>query len=155
AAGNRAVCAATMTVADTTAPTLSCPAAITKNADAGQCSTVVTYTTPTASDNCAGATVRCTPASGTAFPVGTTTVTCTATDASNNTAQCSFTVTVLDRQAPAITCPAPITVQTSSNSGTAVTYPTPAAADNCGGTVTVSCTPASGTVFPLGTTTVT
>jgi hypothetical protein len=38
----------------------------------------------------------CSPASGSTFPVGTTTVTCTATDASGNTATCSFTVSVFD-----------------------------------------------------------
>src|SRR5262249_31276993 len=35
-----------------------------------------------------------TPASGSTFPLGTTTVNCTATDAAGNTATCSFTVTV-------------------------------------------------------------
>ncbi|MEK6321839.1 MAG: HYR domain-containing protein [Acidobacteriota bacterium] len=34
--------------------------------------------------------------SGSTFPLGTTTVTCTATDASGNTATCSFTVTVFN-----------------------------------------------------------
>ena len=38
----------------------------------------------------------CTPPSGSCFPPGVTTVTCTATDASANTATCSFTVTVFD-----------------------------------------------------------
>src|SRR6185503_12292687 len=57
---------------------------------------VVTNFTTTASDNCPGVTVVCTPASGSCFPVGTTTVTCTATDASGNTATCSFTVTVFN-----------------------------------------------------------
>jgi len=54
---------------------------------------------PVASDNCPGVTFACSPASGSTFPVGTTTVTCTATDTSNNTAQCSFTVTVLTASA--------------------------------------------------------
>ena len=54
---------------------------------------VVTYATPTASDNCS-ATVACVPPSGSMFPVGTTTVTCTATDTAGNTATCSFPVTV-------------------------------------------------------------
>jgi hypothetical protein len=57
---------------------------------------VVTYVTPTATDNCPGVTVACVPASGSVFPLGTTTVTCTATDASGNTATCSFSVRVFN-----------------------------------------------------------
>jgi hypothetical protein len=46
-------------------------------------------------DNIAGViTISCNPPSGSIFPVGVTTVQCTATDASGNTAQASFTVTV-------------------------------------------------------------
>jgi len=44
-------------------------------------------------------------ASGSTFPVGTTTNVWTATDGSGNTATCSFNVTVLDNQIPTITCP--------------------------------------------------
>jgi hypothetical protein len=40
------------------------------------------------------------PASGSFFPVGTTTVTATATDAVGHTASCTFTVTVVDAQNP-------------------------------------------------------
>src|SRR5206468_4539809 len=47
----------------------------------GNCSTTVTYTQPTALDNCDGArTVTCSPASGSVFNKGTTLVTCTASD---------------------------------------------------------------------------
>src|SRR4030095_2512739 len=38
----------------------------------------------------------CSPASGSVFALGTTTVTCTATDAAGNLATCSFTVTSFD-----------------------------------------------------------
>ena len=56
---------------------------------------VVTYTAPTATDIVdTSPSVVCTPASGEKFPVDTTTVTCTATDSSNNTATGSFTVDV-------------------------------------------------------------
>src|SRR5262249_39691531 len=50
----------------------------------------------TASDNCPGVTTACVPPSGSCLPVGATTVTCTATDASGNTAMCSFSITVFD-----------------------------------------------------------
>jgi hypothetical protein len=56
---------------------------------------VVNFTT-TASDNCPGVAVVCNPASGSCFPLGVTTVTCTATDAVGNTATCSFPVSVFD-----------------------------------------------------------
>lgn len=79
---------------DTLAPSVTCPTNITTAAAAGQTSKVVTYTAPAATDNLAGVTTNCTPASGSSFPVGTTTVQCTATDTSGNTANCSFNVTV-------------------------------------------------------------
>ena len=88
-------CSFTVTVQDTQPPTVSCPANM--NASTTQACAVVNYTTPTAMDNCTGATVNCSPASGTCFPLGATTVTCTATDGSNNTAQCSFTVAVTNQ----------------------------------------------------------
>ena len=75
------------------------------------------------------------PASGSVFYTGTTTVTATATDPSGNTATCSFTVTVNDNEAPAITCPADITVTHDPNScGSTVSYPALTATDNCGTT---------------------
>jgi hypothetical protein len=45
-------------------------------------------------DGCSATTVVCTPPSGSFFPIGTTPVLCTATDACGNTTSCSFTVTV-------------------------------------------------------------
>jgi hypothetical protein len=54
-----------------------------------------TYDAPTATDDVDGdVPVRCTPESGTVFPLGTTTVTCTATDSRGNTATASFKVSV-------------------------------------------------------------
>ena len=55
---------------------------------------VVTYTATANDDRDGALTPTCTPASGSTFPVGTTTVTCTATDAAGNTGTGSFTVTV-------------------------------------------------------------
>jgi hypothetical protein len=90
-----ATCSFNVTVNDAEKPSItSCPANITMTAAAGQCTAMVNYTTPAASDNC-GASVVCYPPSGSAFPQGTTTVTRTASDNSNNTASCSFTVTVI------------------------------------------------------------
>ena len=55
--------------------------------------TVVNYPAPTTTGACG--TVTCSPASGSVFPVGTTTVTCTAMAGSGNSPSCSFAVTVL------------------------------------------------------------
>ncbi|HVE69765.1 MAG TPA: HYR domain-containing protein [Thermoanaerobaculia bacterium] len=92
--------------------------------------------------------VSCTPASGLQFALGSTTVNCTSGNESG-----SFTVTVSDTTAPALALPNDISVAGSS-SGAAVTYQT-AAHDAVDGNVPVSCSPASGSVFPQGTTTVT
>jgi hypothetical protein len=55
----------------------------------------VSFTAPASADLVDGPVpVACTPASGSLFPVGTTTVTCTATDAHGNRATATFTVTV-------------------------------------------------------------
>ncbi len=80
--------------ADTEAPVITCPDAVTVPADA-PCGTPVHFTLPVR-DNCdPNVTVVCTPPSGTAFPVGTTEVVGVATDAAGNRTECRFTVTVL------------------------------------------------------------
>jgi hypothetical protein len=149
---------ATLTATDTVGPVLSdCPDPVSTTSDPGACSAAVFFKAPTATDACDGARpVTCTPASGSAFPVGVTTVTCTASDASDNSNACTFTVTVTDGEAPTLDdCPDGITTPESApGSGSAtVTYSPPAATDNCG--VAVACSPVSGSSFPVGTTTVT
>src|SRR4030095_4604501 len=85
-----------VTVNDTQPPVITCsPNKTATTASINDPCVAVTFTT-TATDNCPGVTVVCNPPSGSCFPVGTTTVTCTATDASSNTATCSFTVTVFN-----------------------------------------------------------
>jgi hypothetical protein len=84
----------TITVNDTTAPSITCPGNVTVFC-AGSAGSTVTYDTPTASDNCGGnPTVVCAPPSGNAFPIGSTTVNCTATDSCGNINSCNFTVSV-------------------------------------------------------------
>jgi hypothetical protein len=97
--GGGPTCTFTVTVNDTQPPSITCPAnvvAVAAPACPANTGTTVTYPPPTASDNCPGVTVACVPPSGTIFPVGTTTVTCTATDASGNTATCSFSVNIFN-----------------------------------------------------------
>ncbi|HLO31095.1 MAG TPA: HYR domain-containing protein [Anaerolineales bacterium] len=140
-----------VTVQDTTAPTLNLPANITVSTSAA--SVVVTYSA-SASDLVDGpVSVTCVPLSGSSFPVGSTTVNCSAADAHGNTGNGSFIVNVLDGDGPAITVPANITAEAIDASGAAVSY-SASATDVVDGSVAVSCSPVSGSTFPLGTTTV-
>lgn len=85
----------TLPVPDTTPPVLSgVPLDRTVTA-ASVAGAGVTYQAPTALDAVDGPRpVVCAPASGTTFPLGTTTVTCTAADTHGNTATATFTITV-------------------------------------------------------------
>ncbi|HWN09107.1 MAG TPA: PxKF domain-containing protein [Pyrinomonadaceae bacterium] len=86
-----------ITVQDTLAPNISCPADVVVNLPMNSTATsmVVNYPAVTATDSCSSSvTVNSTPASGSVFPVGTTTVNATADDGAGHTSECSFTVTV-------------------------------------------------------------
>ena len=125
----------TVTVNDTQLPTISCPSNISVSNDPGQCGAVVTFA-PTPNDNCPGVTSSCTPASGSFFPVGPTTVTCKATDASGNmSANCTFTVTVNDTEAPVVTCNVSTTTLWPANHDLINVGLSASATDNCPGTV--------------------
>ena len=63
----------------------------------------VTYPLPSATDNSGSVAVTCTPPSGPVFPLGTTTVTCVARDATGNTASVSFSVRVIETTPPTTT----------------------------------------------------
>ena len=80
-------------VIDSTPPTIACPADITTTAATGVSSAIVNYTV-TASDATSTVTLESTPASGSAFGLGTTVVNATAADSAGNTSGCSFNVTV-------------------------------------------------------------
>jgi hypothetical protein len=97
----------------------------------------------------------CVPASGATFPLGSTTITCTATNGSGITAApASFTADVVDTTAPVVTVPASVTAAAATSAGTSVTF-TATADDLVDGPITPTCTPASGAVFVQGATTVT
>ncbi|MBL7939054.1 MAG: HYR domain-containing protein, partial [Flavobacteriales bacterium] len=147
-------------VKDTIRPSISCPVNITVNADAGTCGAVVNYVAPVGTDNCGGATTIRTagPASGSLFPIGATTVTHQVTDAAGVQASCSFTVTVTDNIAPSISgCPANISVTALPGACDATaSWTAPSVGDNCpGATIAQTAGPASGSNFPIGTTTIT
>jgi hypothetical protein len=83
-----------VTVVDTTPPAFGdLPSPAVETAD--PTGRTVSYSTPRADDLVdASPSVGCLPASGSSFPIGTTPVTCTATDASGNTASATFDVSV-------------------------------------------------------------
>lgn len=138
--GNSGTCTFTVTVITSSVPTITCPTApltITANANcqAQITNALMAQNNPAASDACGGNVVITNNASGAFVSANSnTTVTWTATNGSA-TSTCSRTVQVLDQSLPVLTCPAPITVNTSQqqcsvdNSMVPVLLPT--ATDNC------------------------
>ncbi|MGR6086655.1 MAG: GEVED domain-containing protein [Arcticibacter sp.] len=129
------------------------PSNISLNAAANACGAVATFTAPTATDNCPvglGNVIQTAGLpSGSLFPVGTTVNTFSVTDAEGATVTSSFSVTVSDINAPAIT-----NVPANISSCNPVSWTVPTITDNCAGVITTS-THVPGTNFPSGTTTVT
>ena len=151
----------TITVNDLEKPIiLNCPTNITRTSDEGNCTANVSWTEPTAADNCtssAGLIWGKSYTPGTEFPVGVTTVTYTAKDEANNISEeCSFTVTVTDDQKPILSgCPVDIVINNSNGLCTGVaTWIEPIATDNCKGALTWTKSHLPGTVFLPGLTTV-
>jgi len=151
-----------ITVNDTVAPVLNAPANVTVNTGAGAtaCGAVVTEAqlgTATATDNAGAVSIaRNGVPAGNAFPVGTTTITYTATDDAGNSSSATQTVTVIDNTAPTITVPPP--TSTNADGAGHATIPNvvagTTASDNCG-PVTVTQSPLAGTVVGVGTHTIT
>jgi hypothetical protein len=161
--GNSGSATQTVTVIDNTVPVITAPANVTAYTGAGatSCGTVVsnaTIGTATATDNCpgVGAVSRTGVPSGNVFPVGTTTINYSVTDANGNTGTASQTVTVIDNTPPVISCPANITLEPTCPTGAIATWTPPVGTDNCPSAVTTRTAGAApGTVFPIGTSTVT
>ena len=95
-----------------------------------------------------------TPASGSIFPLGTTNVVATATNAAGSTGSNGFNVTVRDTTPPAITVPANLSTNATTATGAYVSFTT-SASDLVSGSVPVTNTPTSGSFFPIGTNNVT
>ena len=153
--GERAVCSFTVTVQrDNTPPVITCPSNIVLNCLCpGQVIILDFFQATAVDDYDRNPTVVCDPPSLVSSP-GVHVVTCTATDDCGNSSRCQFTVTFgFDTTPPVIQCPTNIIASTCSNYAT-VTFDV-SATDACDPNVTVVCVPPSGSLFPLGLTTVT
>jgi uncharacterized protein YjiK len=114
--------------------------------------TPATYSAPTATDLLDGARpVTCSPAAPGPFAITVTTVTCSAADTAGNAASVAFHVTVRDTKPPVLQVPSEVTVE-ATGTLTPVTFGPILASDAVDGVLTATCSPASATSFPLGTT---
>jgi hypothetical protein len=160
-AGNQedkaAIAEARTRVIDGTPPTLAAPPAMTVYSGPGAttCALVIADTTlgsAVVNDNCpSGVVTRAGVPNGNVFPVGTTTVTYTATDAAGNAATAIQGVTVVDGTPPTIAAPRD-TIQLAMTVPTSLGLVPPSAGDNCG---TVTVTNDAPTLFMAGVTAVT
>lgn len=144
-----------VTIVDSTGPAFSDVPSSQHVEATGPGGAIGTYTPPTATDLVDGAvSVDCKPPSGSTFQLGANSVECTATDTAGNTSTATFVVTVEDTTGPQLTLPGDMTVFSGGGSSTTVAYDA-SASDLVDGAVTVTCTPPSGSTFPVGDTLVT
>jgi len=155
AAGRTQSCSFKVRVADTTAPTVSCPANLTLEATSAAGANA-TWSAPVASDSADDSPrVITSSPSGAVFPLGKTTITATAFDTAGNQSSCTFEVTVGDTTAPTLVCPGEITVAAADASGAVVQLPAVSVVDRADPNVQVLTSPPSGATFPVGRTVVT
>ena len=141
----------TVTVLDPAPPVITVPDNMTVTVGASASGAEVSYTAPAATDNFDGTDPVTCSHSGSTFPIGMTTVNCTATDAAGHTGSASFTVTVnQDITPPTITTPDNPLVEATGPGGASVSYT--ATVSDPDDTPTVGCFPSSGSTFPLGPT---
>jgi hypothetical protein len=141
---------ATLTVADTMPPFLSLPNSMAIEANNASGANFTYFAS--ANDSVDGSVpVTCDRPSGSTFPFGPTTVHCSASDSSGNTANGSFTITVQDTHAPFLNLPGSQAREANSAGGAVVTY-FASANDSVDGSVPVTCDRPSGSTFPFGPT---
>jgi len=153
--GNDNTCSFTVVFLDTVSPIVACPTNQTQNTQPGQCDTLILdYTDQIVwSDNCTSSALDMIFTQAPApldIVSGTTTVILTASDESGNSGNCSFTLTVIDSEAPSVTCPpnqsqeanSVCTINLDDYTGDAVV------SDNCSspGDITVTQSPGIGSV---------
>jgi HYR domain-containing protein len=145
----------TVTVIDTVAPTLSTvpDVSVVTNDPTGA---TISYTLPAATDLVdAKPSVSCSPASGSVLAVGDAIGTCTATDTSGNTSSNTFGISVRLNASPVLVVPGNMTVEGNVTGGARVTFAASATDAEDDADPSVSCSRASGSLFAVGSTTVT
>jgi gliding motility-associated-like protein len=132
-------------------PTITCPSGQTLN-NGIACYALIPDLTAlaTVTDNCTGYSLTQQPIAGTNLVSGTHIITITVTDLAGNTSSCNTTFTIIENQAPTISCPGNV-----STCNPLVTYSNPSGMDNCYFTISQTDLSglSSGAVFPIGTTT--
>ena len=148
---------------DSQPPSITTPGNITRSADAGKSTTVITDATlgtATATDNVGLASlVRSGVPAGNVFAIGVTAISWTATDIFGNVNVVAQLVTVVDTEKPVLTVPAAVTRQVAAG-GTSIVVTdaelgSASATDNSGSATIVRTGVPAGNVFPVGTTTIT
>ena len=134
ASGNFVTCSFTVTVNDTEAPVITdCTPDITVSNDAASCDAVVTFAAPVYTENCTMGTEAASIVSGSTFPVGTTPVTWTITDAAGNASTCTFNVIVEDTELPIAVCTDfAVNLDATGNASITTGDINAGSADNCG-----------------------
>lgn len=135
-------------LADQVPPEISMPEDITAEAT-GPEGCVVDFTVEAVDDIDGPVAATCEPPPGAMFPLGTTTVTCTASDKSGNTSSASMDITVVDAMPPVLTLPCDIIAECTGSENAVIDF-SATAIDRVDGEVSVICDPASGSTFPLG-----
>ena len=153
--GNSTTKSFSVTVRDTTPPTLLLPSA-TRVEATGATGAAVSFAASAVDAVDGTVPVDCVPASGTVLAIATTTVTCSAVDQHGNATSGSFKVTVRDTTPPTITgLRGDLAVEATGPDGARASWTVPVGSDTVSGSLPAPCAPASGTTFPLGPTTVT
>ncbi|MDC0200080.1 HYR domain-containing protein, partial [Candidatus Nitrosopelagicus sp.] len=144
---------------DTTSPTVNVPNTLTVSTEDANGTPTVTYSVTATDDRDVISGPSCNKQSGSSFPIGTTTVTCTASDAAGNTGTSSFNVkveyTFVDETAPGFAPYDDISQSTTNPAGTTVSFTLPTATDNVAVTNGPTCDVDSGSMFNVGNTVVT
>ena len=160
ASNNSTTCSVPFTVVESSAPVITtCPAARTLPVD-GNCQGIIPDIRGevVATDSCtpSGAlTVTQYPTPGTMLgSPGPYLITTTVTNASGFSSSCTTMLTYVDSIPPVVICPADISVTAGAGKRSAIVYYTVTATDSCS-PVAITCTPASGSSFSIGTTPVT
>lgn len=155
ASGNTETCSFNVTVEDSSAPVFaSCVSDIVVTAGAN-CKATVSWTEPTASDNCGIAGVVRSHAPGTEFNLGNTSVTYTATDIHGKVSTCSFNVSVVVTDLPQVSgCPGNLSGISDDTNEAVISWTEPVFSVRCGN-VAIQKSHEPGSRFETGTTEVT